>query len=402
MVHLVALKTSVTAVEVAEKYLKEIVRLHGIASSIVSDRDPRFTSAFWTEVHRLLGTKLMMSTAFHPQTDGATERVNRVINSILRAVIKLDQSDWCEKLPMVEFAINSAENKSTGYAPFELNYGYVPTLRGLLDQVPASFKPGVRHYAEKAQSHLLAAHDAIIVARVNQTYHANKRRREEPPYKVGEKVWLLTETLAMPKGRVKKLLPRFIGPFTITKADKCTSNYQLELPDEMRSHHICNRFHANQLRPCLENDESLFPGCEAKYYYDYGTPEDEEWYIDAIIGHAWQGKRIRFHIQWLLGDTTWEPYEHCKDLAALDDYLALHNVSDWRKLACRAGCQIYCHNTIVLPPFLSNGYAIDDLSTSVNCPIMPYAHMPPFTHDVYKSNTWKATIIKIPPIQQES
>ena len=187
----------------------------------------------------------MMSTAFHPQTDGATERVNRVINSILRAVIKPDQSDWCEKLPMVEFAINSAENKSTGYTPFELNYGYVPTLRGLLDRVPASFKPGVRHYAEKAQSHLLAAHDAIIVARVNQTYHANKRRREEPPYKVGEKVWLSTETLAMPKGRVKKLLPRFIGPFTITKADKCTSNYQLELPDEMRSRHICNRFHAN-------------------------------------------------------------------------------------------------------------------------------------------------------------
>ena len=133
MIHLVALKTSVTATEVAERYLRDVVRLHGVASSIVSDRDPRFTSAFWQEVHRLLGTKLMMSTSFHPQTDGATERANRVVNQVLRAIIQPDQSDWYEKLPMVEFAINSSESKSTGYAPFELNYGYIPTLRGLLD-----------------------------------------------------------------------------------------------------------------------------------------------------------------------------------------------------------------------------------------------------------------------------
>ena len=337
MVHLVALKTSATATEVAERYLKEIVRLHGVASSIVSDRDPRFTSVFWTEVHRLLGTKLMMSTSFHPQTDGATERMNRVINSILQAVIQPDQSDWCEKLPMVEFAINSSENKSTGYAPFELNYGYLPTLRGLLDRVPASFKPGVRHYAERAQSHLLAAHDAIITARINQTHHANKRRREEPDYKIGDRVWLSTEYLAMPKGRVRKLMPKFIGPFVVTNVDKRTSNYQLELPDEMKSRHIRNRFHADRLWPYLKNDESLFPGREAKYFYDYGTPEDEEWYVDAIVGHAWQGRRIKFNVQWSLGDTTWEPYEHCKDLAALDDYLDLHHVSDWRQLARHDG-----------------------------------------------------------------
>ena len=337
MVHLVALKTSATATEVAERYLRDIVRLHGVASSIVSDRDPRFTSVFWREAHRLLGTKLMMSTSFHPQTDGVTERANRVVNQVLRAVIQPDQGDWYEKLPMVEFAINSSENKSTGFAPFELNYGYIPTLRGLLDRVPASFKPGVRHYAEKAQSCLLVAHDAIIAARVSQTYHANKRRRQEPAYQVGDRVWLSTEYLAMPKGRARKLMPKFIGPFVITKADRATSNYQLELPDEMKSRHIRNRFHADRLRPCLENDEILFPGREAKFLYDYGVPEDEEWYVDAIVGHAWQGRKIRFNVQWSLGDTTWEPYEHCKDLMALDEYLALHRVSDWKKLARRAG-----------------------------------------------------------------
>ena len=65
-------------------------------------------------------------------------------------------------------------------------------------------------------------------------------------------------------------------------------------------------------------------------------PEDEEWYIDAIIGHTWQGNKIRFHVQWSLGDMTWEPYDHCKELLVLDEYLALHNVDDWWKLACHA------------------------------------------------------------------
>ena len=337
MIHLVALKTSVTATEVAERYLRDVVRLHGVASSIVSDRDPRFTSAFWQEVHRLLGTKLMMSTSFHPQTDGATERANRVVNQVLRAIIQPDQSDWYEKLPMVEFAINSSESKSTGYAPFELNYGYIPTLRGLLDRVPMAFKPGVRHYAEKAQTYLLAAHDAIIAARVNQTHYANRRRRKEPAYQIGDRVWLSTDYLAMPKGRVRKLMPKFIGPFVITKVDERLSSYQLDLPSEMKSRYICNRFHADRLRPYMENDEVSFPGREAKYYYDYGTLEDKEWYVDAIIGHAWQGRRIQFNVQWSLGDTTWEPYEHCKELAALDEYLALHQISDWQQLPRRSG-----------------------------------------------------------------
>ena len=91
-----------------------------MAESIVSDRDAKFTSVFWQEVHRLLGTKLLMSTAFHPQTDGLTERVNQSIGQILRAVVRPDQKDWREKLPMVEFALNLAASSTTGLAPFEV------------------------------------------------------------------------------------------------------------------------------------------------------------------------------------------------------------------------------------------------------------------------------------------
>ena len=78
----------------------------------------------------------------------------------------------------------------------------------------------MQHYTEKAQSYLLEVHDTIIASQINQTYQANKRRREEPAYKVGDRAWLSTEYLAMPKGQVRKLLPKFIGPFPITRVDK--------------------------------------------------------------------------------------------------------------------------------------------------------------------------------------
>jgi Integrase zinc binding domain len=94
------------------------VDLHGVPDSIVSDRDSKFTSIFWHELQRLMGTKLLMATAFHPQTDGATERENRSIGQILRSVVRDDQKDWVTKCPMVELALNSNVSATTGFAPF--------------------------------------------------------------------------------------------------------------------------------------------------------------------------------------------------------------------------------------------------------------------------------------------
>src|ERR1700720_1821315 len=93
MVHLIPINTMTTASELVLLYVKEVVRLHGFPHSIVSNRDLKFTSKFWKETHRLLGTKLLMSTAFHPQMDGATERANCSVGQILRSVIQPDQSE---------------------------------------------------------------------------------------------------------------------------------------------------------------------------------------------------------------------------------------------------------------------------------------------------------------------
>ena len=128
--------------------LKAVTRLNGIPESIMSDRDTKFTSIFWKELHRLMGSKLRMSTVFHPQSDGATERANRSIAQILQTVVNNDQKDWSSKCPMVEFAVNSSLNATTGYALFELNYRYMPQL-GQHISTDTTFK-GAKQFSQQA------------------------------------------------------------------------------------------------------------------------------------------------------------------------------------------------------------------------------------------------------------
>ena len=128
MVHLIPVNMRTTASQLSTVYMREVVRLHGLPSSIVSDQDPKFMSKWWCELHRIMGTKLLMSTSFHPQMDGATEQANRSVGQMFRAMICPDQKDWVEKFPMIEFAINSSIGRATGLAPFEINYGYMPVV----------------------------------------------------------------------------------------------------------------------------------------------------------------------------------------------------------------------------------------------------------------------------------
>ena len=118
--------STVTAVDTARLFVDSVVRAHGLPRVIVSDRDTKFTSHFWREVHRVMGTTLAMSSGFHPQTDGQTERANRSIEEMLRAFVGKRQNDWDERLGMVEFAYNNSIHGSSGFTPFYLCYGRHP------------------------------------------------------------------------------------------------------------------------------------------------------------------------------------------------------------------------------------------------------------------------------------
>ncbi|KAF1325825.1 Pol protein, partial [Globisporangium splendens] len=150
MVHVAPVRKHVTAQETACLFLDHMFRYHGLPESIVSDRDPRFTAAFWRELFRLLGTDLALSSADHPETDGQTERVNRVVEDILRSTAVDHPRDWSRWLPYAEFAINSSEHASTAVTPFYFN-----SLRH--PRVPVTLFEGVERSAVGGQ---LAALDA--------------------------------------------------------------------------------------------------------------------------------------------------------------------------------------------------------------------------------------------------
>ena len=126
MTHFAATKDTCSAADVADLYFDKVIKLHGRPLEIISDRDTRFQSAFWQELQRHLGTQICMSTAYHPQSDGQTERMNAVLEDMLRHYINPSQDNWEDLLPLAEFAINNAFNKSIQDTPFHVNYGKHP------------------------------------------------------------------------------------------------------------------------------------------------------------------------------------------------------------------------------------------------------------------------------------
>ena len=168
--------------------------------------DVKFMLKTWRETHRILGTKLMMSMAFHLQTDGATEWANRSVGKILQTLVQPNQTNWVENLPMVEFAMDPNISSSTGFAPFELNYGYMPVFIGGIIPIDHP-KLGVKQFVNLV----------IIKSHITQMHQVNKHWQEESPIAVSDKVYLSTENLVLPKGRSRKLMPKFIGPYPMTE-----------------------------------------------------------------------------------------------------------------------------------------------------------------------------------------
>ena len=327
MVHLIPSRINYNASQLAELVFEHIYKFHGLPQNIISDRDVLFTSTFWSRLHRLLGTKLRMSSAYHPQSDGSTERANRTVTQMLRQCIQPDQRDWVSKLPAIEFAINSARSESTGYAPFLLNFGRMP--RALIFNNPSADEyPSVRDFTLQKKLALMAAHDSIIAARVKQTRDAN-RKRQSVPFATGDLAYLSSKHISFKKGLARKLLPKYIEPYKILR-DYGNSSFQLELPSHLKKRGIHDVFHSSLLRIHVPNDDRLFPGRMDTQLS--GADDGDEWAVDRILSHHGSRTDASFEIYWKSGDVTWLPYYQITYLQALTDYLELLGVRKIAKL----------------------------------------------------------------------
>jgi hypothetical protein len=128
MVHLILVNTRMMVSQLSVIYMHKIVCLHGLPLLIISDQDPKFTLKWWHKLHRIMGMKLLMSTSFHLQTDGATEQANRSVGQMFGVMVNPDQKDWVQKSPLIKFVINSSIGSTTGLVPSKINCGYMPII----------------------------------------------------------------------------------------------------------------------------------------------------------------------------------------------------------------------------------------------------------------------------------
>jgi hypothetical protein len=187
-VSLEAIQMTYNAADIAKIFYKRIFTRFGIPTKIISDRDPRFTGAFWRRLLELTNTKLALSTAYHPQSDGQTERTNRTLEQILRANVNYWQNDWHSHLPAAEFAINSSPNESTGFSPFELMYGKNPECPINLTDKEIRV-PSAEDTVKKISEAISIARENIIRSQLNQKRHADKHRRSHK-FQIGDQVML--------------------------------------------------------------------------------------------------------------------------------------------------------------------------------------------------------------------
>ncbi|GJW16377.1 hypothetical protein Tco_0020510 [Tanacetum coccineum] len=254
--HFLPMKETDTMEKLTRQYLKEVVSRHGVPVSIISDRDSKFMSHFWKSLNEALGTQLDMSTAYHPQTDGQSERTIQTLEDMLRACVMDFGKGWDRHLPLIEFSYNNSYHTSIKAAPFEVLYGRKCRSPICWAEVGDAQLTGPEIVRETTKKIIQIKH-RLQASRDRQRSYADKRRKPLE-FQVGDKVMLKVSPWkgVIHFGKRGKLNPHYIGPFKIlAKVGMVT--YRLELPEKLS--HVHSTFHVSNLKKCLSDEPLAIP-----------------------------------------------------------------------------------------------------------------------------------------------
>ena len=317
MVHLIPCWKTTTAGEAARRYWQQVVKLHGIPRAIHTDRGAQFVGRWWREIWTLLGTKLKYGTAYHPQSQGQVERMNAIVSQTLRCLMSdvPDLTRWREFLPTVEMVINSLPNRSTGYSPFFLVYGYHPVLPvELLKGDESTNVETVSKFLQRTQEVWRSARMQMEKAVVAQKKYYDQKHRDVQ-FAVGDSVLLSTQNLRL-KGIPHKLQRKFCGPYKVLEKIG-TQAYRLRLPDTWRIHPV---FHVSLLKPWRPSTVQQVPG-----EVELEDPDLPQYFdVEKILRWRWNSKTRRrqreFLVLWQgypMEDAEWIPASYFSDQDAL-------------------------------------------------------------------------------------
>jgi hypothetical protein len=273
-----------------------------------------------------------MSSSFHPQTDGQSERAIQTLKTMLRVLVNHKQDDWDLYLPAAEFAYNNSVHSSTGISPFFLNQGFHPRVPASLlgpaaDSDPASLSD-FDLFVSAQQSALAIACNNLLAAQVEQIKNADAHRRPHS-YQVGDQVLLSMENITTAYDSTRpasSLQARFFGPFTLL-AQCSPVSFQVELPPTMRIHDV---FHVDHFKPFVPSPESL-----GRQEAPPPDPEiingEVEYEVEAILDHRIRRRKPEFLVKWLgydaAKDSTWVPLKDMTNSAdILRDYCQTYNL----------------------------------------------------------------------------
>src|SRR5574338_534509 len=211
--HFIPVKAERNAPKLAQIFMKEVVRLHGIPKTIVSDRDTIFTSRFWKSFQEAMGSELCLSTAYHPQSDGQTEVVNKVLEDLLRACTLDFGSNWEDHLHLAEFTYNNSYQSTIGMAPFEALYGK-PCLSPICWVETGERAVLGPEYVKETTEKIELIRRRMEAAQDRQKKFVDMRRKQVE-YEVGDFVFIKISPMknVMRFGKKGKLTPRYVGPY---------------------------------------------------------------------------------------------------------------------------------------------------------------------------------------------
>jgi len=303
--HFLPINQKMNMDRLADLYVREIVRLHGVPASIVSDRDPRFTSRFWQSLQNVLGTQLKMSSAYHPQTDGQSERTIQSLEDLLRTCVLDHLGTWSDVLPLVEFTYNNSYHTSIGMAPYEALYGRRCRTPLCWQQDGEAVVLGPE-FLQQTTEKVRVIQYRMRVTQSRQKSYADKRRRPLE-FEAGDHVFLkVTPTAGIGRAlKSRKLTPRFIEPYQIMRRIGPAA-YEMALPPHLGNLH--NVFHVSQLRKYIADPTHILEDDDVQIREDLTIGAEPVRILDSQTKQL-RGKEIRtVKVLWdeATQEMTWE------------------------------------------------------------------------------------------------